>query len=77
MSAFSSLMEIYNFLWMIESHGAQRLAWQDAADMRIARRRAEDAAAAKASAMLDANPSVQLGSARLDDPAALRKSGLL
>lgn len=71
------LVQIYQFFWMIELHRAQRLAWKDAAEMRTARARAEEAAAAQASAMLDANPSGQLGSARLDDPAALRKSGLL
>lgn len=71
------LVEIYQFFWMIESHGQQRLAWKDAADMRIARARAEAQAAAQLRAMLDANPSGQLGHSRLNDPESLKKSGLL
>lgn len=70
-------LELYNFLWMIESHAEQRLAWKDAAEMRSARIRAEHAAAAQLRAMLDANPSGQLGHSRLNDPDSLRKSGLL
>lgn len=77
MSAFSRIMEIYNFFWMFESHYAQRLSWQDAEEMRIARARAEEQAAARLQAMLDANPSGQLGNAQLDDEQALRDSGLL
>lgn len=77
MSAFSKIMGIYNFLWMLESHAAQRMAWQDAEDMRIARLRAEAQAAAQLQAMLEANPSGQLGNAQLDDETALRESGLL
>lgn len=77
MSAFGRLMEVYQFFWMIESHCQQRLAWQDAAEMRIARMRAEAQAAAQLAAMLDANPSGQLGHAQLNDPASLDRSGLL
>ncbi len=77
MSTFSRIMEVYNFLWMIESHAAQRLAWKDAEDMRIARERAEAQAAAQLQAMLEANPSGQLGNAALDDEQALRDSGLI
>lgn len=77
MSAFSKIMGVYNFLWMLESHAAQRMAWQDAEDMRIARLRAEEQAAAQLQAMLEANPSGQLGNAQLDDEIALRESGLL
>jgi hypothetical protein len=77
MSAFSRLMEIYNFLWMLDSHAAQRLAWRDAEEMRVLRVRAEAQAAAQLQAMLDANPSGQLGNAELDDDEAIRNSGLL
>ncbi|MGB3503422.1 MAG: hypothetical protein WBA44_17500 [Mesorhizobium sp.] len=77
MSTFSRIMEIYNFVWMLESHAAQRLAWRDAEEMRVARVRAEAQAAAQLYAMLDANPSGQLGNAMLDDEQALRESGLL
>ena len=71
------LVEIYQFFWMLESHGQQRLAWEDAAEARIARARAEAQAAAQLKAMLDANPSGQLGNARLNDANALKDSGLL
>lgn len=77
MSTFGRIMEIYNFLWMLESHRAQRLSWRDAQEARIARRRAEAHAAAQLEAMLIANPSGSLGNAALDDEAALRESGLL
>lgn len=75
--SFGKLMEIYQFFWMIESHAQQRLAWQDAEDARVARVRAEAMAAAQLRAMLDANPSGQLGHARLDDEDSLRDAGLL
>ena len=39
--SFGRLMEVYQFFWMFESHAQQRLAWQDAEEMRIARVRAE------------------------------------
>lgn len=71
------LMELHQFLWSLESHHQQRLAWGDAAHARIARARAEAQAQAQLAAMLDANPSGQLGHARLDDETALRESGLL
>jgi hypothetical protein len=71
------LVEIYQFLWMLESHAQQRLAWEDAAEARIARERAERRAAAQLKAMLDANPSGALGRARLNDAESLKRSGLL
>lgn len=71
------LLEIYQLLHMFESHAEQRLAWIDASEARIARARAEAQAAAQLQAMLDANPSGQLGGARLNDIAALKKAGLL
>lgn len=75
--SFGKLMEFYQTLWMFESHHHQRLAWGDAKDARIARLRAEQQAAAQLQAMLVANPSGQLGSARLNDPRNLEESGLL
>lgn len=72
-----ALMEAYQTLWMFESHHHQRLAWKDAQEMRIARIRAGQQAAAQLRSMLVANPSGQLGGARLDDPAGLARSGLL
>lgn len=71
------IMEIYQFVWMFESHAQQRLAWKDAAQARLARTRAEAQAAAQLRAMLDANPSGALGDARLDDLDVLDRSGLL
>lgn len=71
------LLELYQTLWMFESHAQQRLAWEDAAEARIARMRAEAQAAAQLRAMLAANPSGQLGHAELNDEQALRESGLL
>lgn len=71
------IMEIYQFVWMFESHAQQRLAWKDAAQARVARTRAEAQAAAQLRAMLDANPSGSLGDAKLDDPDVLDRSGLL
>ncbi len=75
--SFGRLTELYQFFWMLESHAQQRLAWEDAAEARIARIRTEHQAAAQLQAMLDANPSGQLGNAKLDDPEALERSGLL
>lgn len=72
-----SLMDLYQFTWMFQSHAQQRLAWKDAAQARIARDRAETMAAAQLRAMLEANPSGQLGRAELNDPASLKESGLL
>jgi hypothetical protein len=71
------IMEIYQFVWMFESHAQQRMAWQDAAQARIARDRAEAQASAQLRAMLMANPSGSLGDARLNDPVSLERSGLL
>ena len=71
------LLELYQLLWMFQSHAQQRLAWEDAAQARIARVRAEMQAAAQLQAMLDANPSGALGNAALNDDNALDQSGLL
>jgi hypothetical protein len=71
------IIEAYQFLWMFESHAQQRLAWEDAAQARIARQRAEALAQAQLRAMLIANPSGALGNARLNDRDALMRSGLL
>lgn len=71
------LVQIYQFFWMLESHAQQRLAWEDAEQMRIARARAEAQAAAQLRAMLDANPSGSLGHATLNDDEVLREPGLL
>ena len=75
--SFGKLMEVYQFFWMFESHAQQRLAWQDAEEMRIARVRAEAQASAQLQAMLEANPSGSLGSSRLNDEDILIRSGLL
>lgn len=77
MKGFRFFMEAYQFFWMLESHGQQRLSWEDAAEARIARARAEARAATQLQAMLAANPSGQLGHAKLDDEDALREAGLL
>ncbi|WP_169195389.1 hypothetical protein [Devosia sp. MC1541] len=71
------ISEIIQFFWMFESHHHQRLAWRDAAEMRVARERAESQALAQHKAMLSANPSGQLGHSVLDDEDALRNSGLI
>jgi hypothetical protein len=75
--SFRWITEAYQFFWMFESHAEQRLSWQDAAQARIARTRAEAQAAAQLQAMLDANPSGSLGHAKLNDPVSLEQSGLL
>jgi len=72
-----NLVEIHQFLFSLESQAAQRLAWEDAEQARIARARAEAMAAARLRQMLDANPSGQLGNAKLNDIEALIRSGLL
>jgi hypothetical protein len=77
MSAFDRFMQIYNLVWTLKSHAEQRLAWEDAAEARTARARAEALAAAQLQAMLAANPSGQLGRAKLDDADKLAESGLL
>lgn len=75
--SFGKMLELYQIFWMFESHAQQRLVWEDAADARIARKRAELQAAAQLHAMLKANPSGALGRARLNDPDSLDRSGLL
>lgn len=72
-----ALMGFYNFIWMLESHSQQRLAWDDAVQARLARDRAERRALIQHKAMMDANPSGQLGNAQLNDPEALGRSGLI
>lgn len=74
---FRQMLGFYNLYWMLRSHGEQKRAWEDAAEARLARLRAEARAAEQARAMLAANPSGQLGHARLDDVEALRRAGLL
>lgn len=69
--------DLHRFYWMMRSHSEQKRAWRDAAEARVSRRRAEEQAAAQLKAMLAANPSGQLGSARLNDEDALDQSGLL
>lgn len=75
--SFGRLVQLYQFFWMLESNAQQRLAWDDAAQMRIARARAEAQAAAQLQAMLIANPSGQLGNAKLNDEQALKDAGLI
>ncbi len=75
--SLSRISEIYQFFWMFESHAQQRFAWQDAAEARVARVRAEMRAQAQLHAMLSANPSGQLGHARLNDRDRLIAAGLL
>lgn len=75
--SFNGPIGWYQLYWMFRSHREQRRAWEDAADMRIARRRAEELAADRLRAMLDANPSGQLGNSRLNDLGKLKDSGLL
>jgi hypothetical protein len=74
---FEGIGESIQFFWMVESHHQQRLAWEDAAEARISRQRAEAQAAAQLRAMLIANPSGALGHAKLNDIRALEESGLL
>ncbi len=71
------VMELYQYYWMFQSHAQQRLAWEDAAQARIARERAEAQARAQLRAMLTANPSGALGHGQLNDRDALERSGLL
>ncbi|XHB98203.1 hypothetical protein ABWH97_07665 [Nitratireductor sp. ac15] len=74
---FKPITEFVQFFWMFESHYQQRLAWEDAAEARIARARAEEQAAAQLQAMLDANPSGSLGHSKLNDIEALKRDGLI
>lgn len=75
--SFRRAIELYQTYWMFVSNAQQVLAWEDSAEARLARARAEAQAAAQLQAMLEANPSGQLGHARLDDEEALGESGLL
>jgi hypothetical protein len=75
--SFRKVFELYEIYWMFQSHAQQRLAWQDAAEARLARARAEAQAAIQLQAMLDANPSGQLGRAELNDEKSLKETGLL
>lgn len=77
MKGIRQLVEIYQWYWMVKSHAQQRLAWEDAEQARFARERAEAMADMQMRAMLEANPSGQLGHAKLDDDDALKNSGLL
>ncbi len=70
-------MSLYQTWWMFKSHSQQRLAWDDSRQARIARLKAEEAAAIQLQAMLDANPSGALGHSKLNDIEALKKEGLL
>lgn len=70
-------IEVYQFAWSLEANAQQRLQWEDAAQARIARARAEAQAAAQLKAMLGANPSGQLGHGRINDEERLRDAGLL
>ncbi len=71
------LIEVSQFLWSLEANAQQRLAWQDAEEARAARARAERQAKAQLRAMLDANPSGQLGHSRMNDEQRLKDAGLL
>ena len=75
--SLEGLGKFFEFLWMLESQHQQRLAWDDAAEARIARARAEEQAALQLEAMLDANPSGSLGHSKLNDLEVLRREGLL
>ena len=72
-----NMLELYQTMWMFESHHQQRLSWKDAELARIARIRSEARSAAQLQAMLLANPSGSLGNAMLNDPDSLEASGLL
>lgn len=74
---FDRAMSLYRLWWMVKSHRAQRLAWEDAAEARLARARSERLAEERLQAMLDANPSGQLGNAKLNDREVLKRSGLI
>ena len=71
------LLSLYQLWWMFKSHSQQRLAWADAEEARLARIRAEHAAALQHQAMLDANPSGSLGHSKLNDTDVLKREGLL
>ncbi|NVK34258.1 MAG: hypothetical protein HWE23_07250 [Rhodobacteraceae bacterium] len=69
--------KFFEFFHALETRHQQRLAWDDAAEARIARVKAEEAAKAQLQAMLDANPSGALGHSKLNDIEALKREGLL
>jgi hypothetical protein len=73
----SKLFSYYQMVRSFEVDRHQRLAWEDAEKARIARDKSIETAKEKAQAMLDANPSGQLGRSKLDDEAALKRAGLL
>ena len=69
--------KFFEFLHVLETRHQQRLAWDDAAEARIARMKAEEAAALQLQAMLDAHPSGALGHSKLNDMDMLKREGLL
>lgn len=77
MRYIGGLIQIYQFIWSLEAHREQRLAWRDAAEARRARLVAEARAQAQHQAMMQANPSGQLGRSALGTRDALKKGGLL
>lgn len=77
MNPFGGLISAYQFFWMLESHAQQRLAWNDSEQARIARIIAEARANAQHRAMVDANPSGQLGRSELGTSEVLKRGGLL
>lgn len=77
MRLLGGLIQLYQFCWSLEAHREQRLAWRDAAEARRARLIAEARAAAQHRAMMEANPSGQLGHSALGTRETLQKGGLL
>lgn len=77
MNFLNGFIQLYQFIWSLEAHREQRLAWRDAAEARRARMIAEAKAQAQHIAMMDANPSGQLGRSALGSRDTLEKGGLL
>jgi hypothetical protein len=77
MRFFNGVMQLYQFMWSLEAHRQQRMAWHDAAQARVARAMAEQRAEQQHQAMMIANPSGQLGRSALGEREALEKGGLL
>ena len=75
--SFEWIGKFCEMLWEAEVRHQQQLAWNDAAEARIARERAELAAKVQLQAMLDAHPSGALGHSKLNDIDALKREGLL
>lgn len=75
--SYPRTVRLFELGWMLASRYQQMRAWDDAEQARQARARAEAQAVVQFQTMLDANPSGQLGNARLNDPQALKESGLL